>query len=107
MVTFMKRPKAFSAFNAVVKKENPANFNSEKSAIKFISMQHNPMVSLSEVMTFFIETSGRSSTKPMTCNDLYALGLEDNPYNTSIIAGKISPSCCELWHLSFFKNYFE
>lgn len=47
---------------------------------------HEPMGSLTEVMEFFVETSGPTSTRPMTCNDLARLGLIDsNPYSTSIV----------------------
>ncbi|RUS77821.1 hypothetical protein EGW08_014414, partial [Elysia chlorotica] len=51
---------------------------------------HEPMGSLSEVMNFFVETSGRSSTRPMSRDDLNRLDETDsNPYNMSIISGTL------------------
>ncbi|BFY97162.1 hypothetical protein BsWGS_00202 [Bradybaena similaris] len=49
---------------------------------------HEPKQTLSEVMEFFIDTSGRSTTRPMTCNDLKLFGLGNynyNDYNTKIV----------------------
>ncbi|XP_055877894.1 uncharacterized protein LOC106078511 isoform X3 [Biomphalaria glabrata] len=49
---------------------------------------HEPMKSLYEVMEFFIDTSGRSVTFPMTCNDLTKFGITEkiyNHYNTKIV----------------------
>ncbi|KAH9520208.1 hypothetical protein Btru_060274 [Bulinus truncatus] len=49
---------------------------------------HEPMKSLSEVMEFFVETSGRAVTFPMSCNELSKLGISEkiyNHYNTKIV----------------------
>ncbi|CAL1526092.1 unnamed protein product [Lymnaea stagnalis] len=49
---------------------------------------HQPMKSLSEIMEFFVESSGRASTFPMKTNDLSKFGISEkiyNDYNTKIV----------------------
>ena len=47
------------------------------------------MRSLSEVMEYFIQTSGGSEhTRPMETNDLTLLGLRNPDYDTHIPVGK-------------------
>ena len=56
------------------------------------------MRSLSEVMDYFIQTSGgREHTRPMETNDLTLLGLRNPDYDTHIPIGK--------WFLQVF--YFN
>lgn len=45
------------------------------------------MKTLCEVMDFFVKTSGKEATKPLTCNDLTKLGFPENDYDTKIIRG--------------------
>lgn len=49
---------------------------------------HQPMKSLSEIMDFFVESSGRQSTFPMKTNELSMFGISEkvyNDYNTKIV----------------------
>ena len=57
--------------------------------IIILLLQHEAMRSLSEVMEYFIQTSGgREHTRPMETNDLTLLGLRNPDYDTHIPIGK-------------------
>uniref|UniRef100_A0A0B7AFB1 Uncharacterized protein n=1 Tax=Arion vulgaris TaxID=1028688 RepID=A0A0B7AFB1_9EUPU len=56
-----------------------------------VENNHEPMQTLSEVMEFFLDTSGRKTALPMKCNDLTILGINDpadNDYNRRIVTIK-------------------
>ncbi|XP_059175433.1 uncharacterized protein LOC131955343 isoform X2 [Physella acuta] len=89
--------------NLVISKKNVgkkecSHYMVEKTLLGYkidVENAHEPMKTLCEVMDFFVKTSGKEATKPLTCNDLTKLGFPENDYDTKIIRVQPDPDSGE------------
>ena len=69
-------------------RENQRHLN-QKLLNNYLFEQHDAMRSLSQVIDYFIRTSGgREHTRPLETNDLSLLGLHNPDYDRTIKLGK-------------------